>query len=140
MIAAAVLTGALLVSPATAPATGSETVRPSVYVGQHYAPRWEPWRKCVVWRESRDNPRAANKRSSARGLYQFLDRSWRRSLTYMLMPEHRDRRAEVLALRAQPIHHWPRYWQDAAFWTVLDRGKGARHWAAQRTRCGQVRP
>jgi hypothetical protein len=129
MIMASVLASALLVSPAAVPADGGPDVRPSTYKGEHYNPRWETWRQCVVWRESRDNQKAANRSSSARGLYQFLDTAWRISLTHMLMPEHRDRRIEVKALRSKPINTWPRYWQDAAFWTVLNHGKGAQHWA-----------
>jgi len=139
MIMATFLATALLVSPAAVPADGGSDVQASTYRGEHYNPRWETWRKCVVWRESRDNTRAANKSSSARGLYQFLDSQWRRSLTFMLLPEHRDRRAEVNALRSKPIHHWPRYWQDAAFWTVLNDGKGAKHWAFGSS-CAWARP
>jgi hypothetical protein len=140
MIMATLLATALLASPAAVPADGGPDVRPSTYKGEYYNPRWETWRQCVVWRESRDNPKAANRTSSARGTYQFLDSQWRRSLTHMLMPEHRDRRAEVKALRAKPIHHWPRYWQDAAFWTVLNGGAGAKHWALQGSACNGVRP
>jgi hypothetical protein len=133
----AALAAALLLGT---PAQDTTDVRPSTYTGEHYKPRWEPWRRCVVWRESRDNPRAANPRSSARGLYQFLDRAWRHSLTWMILPEHRDQRETVLQLRAKPIHKWPRYWQDAAFWAALDGGKGARHWALQGSHCQKVRP
>jgi hypothetical protein len=128
MIMSTILTTALLVSPVI-PADGGRDVTPSTYTGKHHNARWETWRKCVVWRESRDNPKAANRSSSARGTYQFLDRAWRVSLTHMIMPEHRERRAEVKALRAKPINQWSRYWQDAAFWTVLNHGKGAHHWA-----------
>jgi hypothetical protein len=138
MIMETILATALLVGPT--PTDGGPDVSESTYTGKHYAPRWETWRKCVVWRESRDNPRARNRTSSASGTYQFLDRSWRKSLVWMLLPEHRDQRREVRALRAQPINAWPRYWQDAAFWTVLDNGKGAKHWALQRSACNAVRP
>lgn len=132
------LATALIIGPT--PTDGGPDVRDTTYHGKHYAPRWESWRKCVVWRESRDNPRAANRTSSARGLYQFLQSNWHISLTHMVMAEHKHRRAEVKALRAKPIHHWSRYWQDAAFWTVLDGGAGAKHWAAQRSACNGLRP
>jgi hypothetical protein len=138
MIMETILATALLVGPT--PTDGGPDVSDSTYTGKHHNPRWEAWRKCVVWRESRDNPRAANQGSSARGLYQFLDRSWRTSLTHMLMPEHRDQRSDVIALRAKPINEWPRYWQDAAFWTVLDHGAGAKHWALQGSACNGLRP
>lgn len=127
-------------APALIPADGNgPSVNASTYSGKHYNPRWESWRRCVVWRESRDNPRAANRSSSARGLYQFLDKAWRVSLTHMLMPEHRHREDEVRSLRLKPIHHWPRYWQDAAFWTVLNDGDGAKHWAYGSS-CVSVKP
>jgi hypothetical protein len=138
MIMETLLASALLVGPT--PTDGGPDVSESTYTGKHYAPRWESWRRCVVWRESRDNPKAANRSSSARGTYQFLDSQWRRSLVWMLLPEHRDRRGEVRALRGKPIHHWSRYWQDAAFWTVLDGGAGAKHWALQRSACNGLRP
>ncbi len=131
-----ILATALLVGPT--PTDGGPDVSDSTYTGKHHNPRWEAWRKCVVWRESRDNPKAANKSSSARGLYQFLDRSWRTSLTHMLMPEHRDQRRDVIALRAIPINEWPRYWQDAAFSTVHNwefDGSGADHWRGGRWTC-----
>ena len=138
---ATIMATALLVMPAPVPSGGGGVeVRPTSYIGKHHNPRWEAWRKCVVWRESRDNPRAANRSSSARGLYQFLDNNWRVSLTHMLMREHRHRRGDVIALRAIPINKWPRYWQDAAFWTVLNQGAGAKHWALQRSACNAVRP
>jgi hypothetical protein len=143
MIMATLLASVLLAgpAPAVAPMDGNgPSVKASEYRGKHYRPRWNPWRECVIWRESRDNPRAVNPTSSARGLYQFLDRSWRISLTHMVMREHKHRRNEVKALRAKPIHHWPRYWQDAAFWTVLNNGAGAKHWALQGSSCNRVRP
>lgn len=107
-------------------------IEESLYQGKHYRPaRWETFRRCVIHRESRGNYRAANKRSSARGAYQFLDRSWRESLVWMLLPEHRKQglAAEVRALRDKPIHEWNRYWQDAAFWTVIMASPNNwRHW------------
>lgn len=110
--------------PAKAPeARDLRGIDVSLYRGEHYNPeRWEDFRLCVIQRESRGDYRAANRSSSARGAYQFLDRSWRESLVWMLLPEHRDLglAEEVKALRDKPIHHWNRYWQDAAFWTVIN--------------------
>lgn len=100
----------------------------SLYKGKWYHKKWEDERKCIMRRESHYNYKAANKSSSARGAYQFLDSQWRESLTHMLMPEHRDRRAEVLELREKPIHKWSRYWQDAAFFVAWRHGEGRHHW------------
>jgi hypothetical protein len=100
----------------------------SLYTGKWYNPKYESTRKCIMRRESHFNYRAANRSSSARGAYQFLDSQWRVSLTHMLMPEHKHMKKEVKALRKKPIHKWNRYWQDAAFWTVWRHGQGKKHW------------
>jgi hypothetical protein len=137
-----ILSISLLLAPATHagqthPALSEEAlertgIKESLYQGKHYNPqRWEPFRRCVLHRESRGDYRAANRVSSARGGYQFLDNSWRDSLVWMLLPEHRkDGLAdEVKALRDKPIHHWNRYWQDAAFWTVISaKPDNWKHW------------
>jgi hypothetical protein len=107
-------------------------IKESLYQGKHYNPRrWESFRRCVIHRESRGDYRAANKSSSARGAYQFLDSQWRDSLVWMLLPEHRGQglAKQVRALRSKPIHQWNRYWQDAAFWAVISaRPDSWRHW------------
>ena len=51
---------------------------------------WEPFRDCVVNRESHGNPRAQNPISSAQGKYQFLDRSWRRGAAWNVYSRLRD--------------------------------------------------
>lgn len=138
MFGSFLLSVALLITPAT-DITGKSAAlsgaaqdmhgyEPSLYTGKWYDSKWESTRKCIMQRESRHNYRAANSRSSARGAYQFLDSQWRRSLTFMLMPEHADMKKEVKALRNKPIHKWNRYWQDAAFYTVWRHGEGKHHW------------
>jgi hypothetical protein len=107
----------------------------SLYTGKWYSKTIEPVRKCIMYRESRFNYKAANKTSSARGAYQFLDRSWRVSLTWMLMPEHKKHKSELISLRSKPIHEWSRYWQDAAFFTVWRFGEGRKHWNLQANQC-----
>ena len=123
------------------PADGNQPKQPrigyaaSLYTGKWYVKDHENIRKCIMYRESRYNYNAANRTSSARGAYQFLDRSWRTSLTHMLMPEHKDRKNEVKALRNKPIHEWSRYWQDAAFWVAWRKGEGRKHWVLQGNQC-----
>lgn len=142
MIGSLLLAGALTITPMAGETSQSRLASSmkgfdtSLYQGKWYHPRWEKKRKCIMWRESRFNYRAANKRSSARGAYQFLDRQWRKSLTYMLMPEHKSQRKEVRALRDKPINQWNRYWQDAAFYTAWRHGKGAKHWHLTGSKCG----
>tara|TARA_A100001388_G_scaffold128927_2_gene95450 strand:+ start:3474 stop:3905 length:432 start_codon:yes stop_codon:yes gene_type:complete len=141
MIAAVVLSGVLALSPGyTHPADMPDAqdmrgFEPSLYQGKWYDKKWERNRKCIMKRESRFDYRAANKSSSARGAYQFLDSKWRVSLTHMLMPEHKDRKKEVKALRKKPIHKWSRYWQDAAFYVAWQNGKGAKHWYYPGSNC-----
>lgn len=107
-------------------------IEPSLYRGKWHNPRFEPFRRCVLRQESHGNYYAANPTSSARGAYQFLDRSWRDGLVWMMLAESRatgDGLARtVRTLRDEPIDQWSRYWQDRAFWTALRHGAGAHHW------------
>ena len=64
----------------------------------------------IVYRESRFNPNAANPRSSARQLYQFLRSTWN-----SICPEYPHGRATV----TQQVDCARRLW---------DWGRGARHW------------
>lgn len=141
MIAATLLAGAIALTPMSAHPADTRAAQDmkgfekSLYQGKWYKKKWESNRKCIMRRESRFDYRAANGSSSARGAYQFLDSQWRRSLTFMLMPEHKDRKKEVKALRTKPIHKWNRYWQDAAFYTVWRHGEGAKHWYYPGSNC-----
>ena len=107
---------------------------PSEYRGKWYVSQHEGIRKCIMWRESRFNYKAANKSSSARGAYQFLDRAWRDGLVWMMLKEGGDKK-EMDALRDKPIHHWSRYYQDRAFWTAWRKGEGKKHWSLPGKQC-----
>jgi len=128
MLTSIILTAVLATSPAH---IGYET---SAYKGKWYVAGHESVRKCIMWRESRFNYRAANKKSSARGAYQFLDRSWRKGLVWMMLDEG-GKAKEIKSLRGKPIHHWSRYYQDRAFWTAWRKGKGKHHWSLQGNQC-----
>ena len=145
----ALLAGLLLsTTPATAEPSNIEKkarwlgYQPSLYVGKWHSPKYEEFRKCIMHQESRFNYRAANKSSSARGAYQFLDRSWRIPLTHMMIAEDKKtggyRTSEIRALRDKPIHRWSRYWQDRAFWTAFRHGEGKNHWYIAGGRCNQL--
>jgi len=116
--------------------------QPSLYKGEWHSPEHEDFRECIMYQESRFNYRAANKTSSARGAYQFLDRSWRVSLTYLMIPEEKKsgghRIKEIRDLRGKSINKWSRYWQDRAFWTAFRFGDGKRHWYISGSRCNQL--
>ena len=115
---------------------------PSLYEGKWHSPKHEGFRKCIMKRESHYNYRAANKSSSARGAYQFLDRSWRIPLTHMMIHEDKKtggyRTPEIRDLRDKPIHHWNRYWQDRAFWTAFRYGDGKHHWNYAGSPCNRL--
>ena len=107
----------------------------SLYSGKYYHKDQEHFRECVMYRESRHNYRAANKTSSARGAYQFLDNSWRDGLVHMMVKESKKTddglNKRIKRLFDKPIEKWDRYMQDRAFFTAMNiNGKwsGKHHW------------
>jgi len=143
MITEVLMCAALLTAPACAAnsmeAKDWKGYEPSLYTGQHYHSKWAKVRKCIMHRESRSNYRARGTISTASGAYQFLDSQWRISLTYMMIRESRSTAdgliSEIKELRQHPIQHWNRYWQDRAFYTAWDNGRGADHWNQTRHKC-----
>jgi hypothetical protein len=130
MFESIVMTGAMMMPAQT-------KVPDSTYEGKHYSKRWEPFRRCVVHRESRGDYRARNPKSSAAGAYQFLSSQWTQSLVWMLRPEFGQR---VERLRKVALHRWPALYQDAAFFTVVSRtdGRGWRHWYHPSSPCNRL--
>lgn len=109
----------------------------SLYRGKYYHKDQERFRQCVMKRESHHNYKAANRSSSARGAYQFLDNNWRDGLVHMMIKESKKKdhglEKKMKKLFDKPIHKWNRYWQDRAFFTALNyNGKwsGKKHWKA----------
>ena len=104
----------------------------SLYRGKWYDSKWENSRKCIMSRESHFNYRAANKSSSARGAYQFLDTQWRDGLVWMMLKESKNNNdglaLEIKKLFNKPIDKWSRYYQDRAFFTAWQHGAGSKHW------------
>jgi muramidase (phage lysozyme) len=105
---------------------------PSLYRGKWYDSKWENSRKCIMKRESRFSYHAANKSSTARGAYQFLDSQWRDGLVWMMLKESKKTKdglsVEIKTLFDKPIHKWSRYYQDRAFYTAWQNGSGKKHW------------
>ena len=110
MIEAAVLAAVL--------ATGPNEVPDSTYTGPWYVAEAEPFRKCVIWRESRNNPKADGPYGS--GLYQFIQPTWSHYATLAGLEEWADTRA----------YKAPRTVQDAVFWRTYWKGKGKHHWSS----------
>lgn len=92
-----------------APRARSRPVRAAATSRSHAAPGGIA--ACIAKYESGGNPRAENPSSSASGLYQFIDSTWR-SVT-----GRSDRASDA-----------PVSVQTAAFYELWDGGRGARHW------------
>jgi len=143
MITEVLICAALLAAPAcvahSKDAEDWKGYESSLYTGQHYHSKWAGVRQCIMHRESRYNYRARSTVSTASGAYQFLDSQWRISLTYMMIRESRSTAdgliSEIKALRNKPIQEWNRYWQDRAFYTAWNNGRGADHWNQTRHGC-----
>ena len=143
MIAEILVCAAMLTAPAcvaNSPAAQDwKGYEPSLYVGMHYDSKWAQVRKCIQHGESRFNYRARSTVSTASGAYQFLDSKWRVSLTHMMIQESRLTSDglinDIKALRTKPIQTWNRYFQDRAFYTAWDNGRGADHWNQTRHAC-----
>jgi hypothetical protein len=137
LMCAAMMTAPACVAKSTA-AQDWKGYEPSLYTGEHYDTKWAQVRKCIMHRESRSNYRARSSISTASGAYQFLE-SWHISLTYMMIKESRSTKDglidDIKALRSKPIEKWNRYYQDRAFYTAWDNGRGADHWSQTRHGC-----
>lgn len=107
--------------------------RLSTYTGKHYDKRFEQYRLCVVQRES--GGRYGESSSSHIGAYQF-SYSLAASALRAMRPEIEDAYgrpglAALDRLNGKPMYTWNRFWQDAAFWTTFDGGRGWSHWSSQ---------
>ena len=139
-IVLAIILGAVLVVVMSGSVSWADSpMAKSLYRGKYWTPTLADCRQAIMRRESSFNYRAANPTSSARGAYQFLDRSWRESLVHMLRPEvKRDyphRRETLESLTGKSIHKWPRWYQDAAWYTVVVKHDGVHHWSPVPSAC-----
>lgn len=123
--------------------TDMRGVERSLYRGRYFHPRAEERRLCIVRRESEGHYDVINPGGNYFGAYQ-VSRPLARGVTFMLLREHRDllgadRAKRILTdLRGTPMNEWPRYWQDAAFHTIMNwegTMSGASHWAGGRWTC-----
>ena len=122
------------------PAVADSPMPKSLYRGQYWNPALAECREAIMGRESNFNYRAANLTSSARGAYQLLDRSWRESLVHMMRKETRkdypERLERLEQLNDTPIHRWPRWFQDHAFYRVANgTPNGLKHWSPRPSAC-----
>lgn len=127
-------------SPRTRDLRGIEK---SLYRGRYFKPSVERERRCIMQRESGGRYWAVSPTGKYRGAYQ-VSPDLARGVTWMMLPEHkkimgpRAAREAMAKLRKKPMNTWPRYWQDAAFHTVMNwehTGSGGSHWAGTRVGC-----
>jgi len=118
-------------------------VEPSLYRGKYYRAATEKKRLCIAERESEGYYDVVSASGSYYGAYQ-VSRELARGATWMMLKEHKKLMGPTAAkktltkLRATPMNKWPRYWQDAAFHTIMNwkhTGSGAAHWAGGRWHC-----
>ena len=150
-MAAAVLAVSLL-APVTMPITpppvtvsihdaGQTGERSSAYLGKFYDPNQEQYRKCVSGREGRNNYAGTGNWGFYQGTYQ-LNNDLVSGVGWMMSREIRENYPNWRIIRGQlldaPGHKWGRFWQDMAFYTILNwrgKGVGATHWAGGRYGC-----
>lgn len=118
-------------------------VEKSLYRGRFFNQRAEERRLCIVKRESEGFYDVVNPGGNYFGAYQ-VSRALAEGATYMMAKEHKVLMGEATAkevladLRSKPMNRWPRYWQDAAFHTIMNWEapmSGASHWAGGRWTC-----
>ena len=150
-MAAAVMIAALL-APTAMPITpppvsvsvddpNQTGVRGSAYTGKYYRASQETYRKCVGQREGLFQYFGTGSNNYYEGTYQMRDQLFI-GAAWMLSRELKATYANWEVVRAQlldtPGHKWGRFWQDMAFYTVLNwrgDGVGASHWAGGRYGC-----
>ena len=151
MMAAAVLAVALLAPAALPPAPppvvvavddpAQTGVRGSAYRGDYFRQSQETFRKCVGERESHMNFSGTGNWGYYEGAYQMTD-ALITGAAWMMGRELQKTYPNWKIIRGQlldtPGHKWGRFWQDMAFYTVLNwrgDGVGATHWAGGRHVC-----
>ena len=117
--------------------TSIEGFKKSAYRGKFYSGgKHENLRQCIMKKESTWRYYSTNRSGGYFGAYQFTP-ALSSGVTWMLTPEHKtilgkaEAKDQLEMLRDTPMHKWPRYWQDAAFYTVLNwEGSlsGVKHW------------
>lgn len=110
--------------------------RLSTYTGKYYDKRLEQYRLCVVQRESGGN---YDLNSYYQGAYQFGP-FWADTIISRLKSEISDVYgnagvAQLNKLAGMNISSWPRFWQDAAFWTIFNNGAGYSNWSGGNWYC-----
>ena len=145
MIAALLAPAAMPITPPTVSVSVDDPaqtgVRGSAYKGKYYRQHQETFRKCGGEREGRMQYWGTGSMGYYEGTYQMTDALFT-GAAWMIGRELKTTYANWDVVRAQlldtPGHKWGRFWQDMAFYTVLNwrgDGVGASHWAGGRYGC-----
>lgn len=123
-------------SPQSQDMKGFET---SLYQGKWYMPAKEDRRRCIMDREANNNYRAVSRGGLYRGAYQMNRGLAVATAKRMAKEVKKEMGPEAAAVARQltkiPTQQWNRYWQDRAFWTIWQNGKGAFHWRGGAWHC-----
>ena len=145
MIAALLAPTAMPITPPTVSVSVDDPaqtgVRGSAYTGKYYRASQENYRKCVGRREGFFQYWGTGSMGYYEGTYQMTDALFT-GAAWMIGRELKATYKNWDVVRAQlldtPGHKWGRFWQDMAFYTVLNwrgDGVGASHWAGGRYGC-----
>ena len=153
MFAPLVLAAALIVPTAspdvTVPVIAGKTweiqtgVQDSLYTGRYYDSSQESKRKCIVKRESNGHYFSTNRRGGYFGAYQMtaplaVGAGWMMRKELREMYGFQQGTEIARKLRETPAHKWHRFYQDMAWYTVVNwrgNGTGLKHWRGGRFHC-----
>jgi len=111
----------------------------SLYQGKWYMPNKEDRRRCIMDREANNDYRAVSRGGLYRGAYQMNRRLAVATAKRMANEVRKELGPEAATVARQltkiPTQQWNRYWQDRAFWTIWQKGKGAFHWRGGAWHC-----
>ena len=106
----------------------------SFYQGPEYKKKWNKCRLQIRQAESRNRYGALNGSKKYKGAYQ-MDKDFRIGSGWRIQKSMREQgvpkeQAVKIGkkLRSTPAHRWHPFYQDWAFWSVFDNGKGKMHW------------
>jgi hypothetical protein len=107
------------------PTKNVDEIPDSLYRGWHYNKKYEPFRKCVLRRESGSNFKAESPIGGGSGAYQFIQSTW----------DHYVAKVDPGYVGVRP-NKAPPYLQEEVFWSVLNSHakkpgmEGRHHWSA----------
>ena len=111
----------------TQPSKSPDDLKDSQYRGWHFEAKYEPFRRCILARESGGNYRSDGPWGS--GGYQFIQSTWDRAMKYAGYPEWVGVRPYLA----------PVYVQQEGFWVTANPYpkksglRGAHHWSTDHT-------